>query len=138
MCMISFLNEVGPGLALRAGADDSAIAQAQRDLAWTFPGDYVAFLRTSNGTLGMLASGDYIDLWAVEDLPRLNCGYQFPEYCPAAVAFGTNGGGEAFVFRRSNGHIAIVPFIGMEIDDAIDIAPAFTDFLRRARPADWS
>src|SRR5262249_34861594 len=104
---------------------------------WTFPVDYVAFLRASNGAQGMLSSDEYIDLWPVEEVPKLNLSYQFPEYCPEVVAFGSNGGGEAFVFRRSNAHIAIVPFIGMAINDAIDVAPAFRDFLRRTRPAHW-
>jgi hypothetical protein len=135
--MLALLKELGPQLDLRVGADDEMIAKAERELAWSFPQEYVAFLRASNGAVGMLASGDYIDLWPVEKLHEINHSYEFPQHCPEVVAFGSNGGGEAFIFRRSNSHIAMLPFIGMEIDVAIDVAPLFTDFLRRARPADW-
>jgi len=135
--MLALLKELGPKLELRAGAETSAIAEAQKALAWTFPEVHVVFLRTSNSAVGMLASGDCVDLWPVEQLSELNSSYQFPEYYLEVVAFGSGGGGEAFVFRRSNAHIAIVPFIGMAIDEAVDIAPAFTGFLRRPRPAGW-
>lgn len=135
--MLSVLNELGPELTLQPGVNAAAIEQAQRDFAWTLPEEYTAFLRAANGAVGMLASGDYVDLWPVEQLVTINREYGFPESCPEVIAFGSNGGGEAFVFRRSNGHIALVPFIGMSIDDALDIAATFTGFLRRARPPHW-
>jgi hypothetical protein len=135
--MLNLLHELGPRLSLSEGANDEAIERAQQDVGWRFPAEYCAFLRASNGAEGMLASGHYVVLWAVDVLAEFNRGYQFPVYCPEVVAFGSDGGGEAFVFRRANARIAIVPFIGMEIDAAIDIAAVFTDFLKRPRPPHW-
>ncbi len=135
--MLAFLREVAPHLLLQPGAEEAAITQAQRDLGCTFPDEYLAFLRTSNGAEGMLASGDYVVLWPAENLTACNHDYQIAECCPEVVAFGSNDGGEVFVFRRSNGHIAIVPLIGLELDQVVDVAPSFTEFLENARPDHW-
>lgn len=136
--MLKLLQELGPALNLRPAAEEAAIAQVQSQLGWVFPDEYIAFLRTSNGCDGLLASEDYISLWPVEELVVANTSYGFPDFCPEIVAFGTNGGGEAFGFKRTNGRIAMVDLCALDIKDAIDIAPRFTELLRRARPADWA
>jgi hypothetical protein len=136
--MLKLLRELGSALNLRRAAEGAAIAQVQSQLGWVFPDEYIAFLRTSNGCDGNLANGDYVYLWSVEELLVANASYGFPEFCPEIVAFGTNGGGEAFGFKRTNGHIAMVDLCALDIKDAIDIAPRFTEFLCRARPADWA
>ena len=99
--MLALLKELGPELELRGGAGEDAIAQAERAVGWTFPAEYSAFLRVTNGAMGFLASGDYVDLWPVEALLERNQAYQFPERCREVVAFGSNGGGEAYDFIRS-------------------------------------
>ncbi len=136
--MLRLLQELGPALNLRPAADETTIKQVQEQLGWSFPDEYVAFLRASNGCDGDLAHGDYIYLWSIEDLVEANSDYGFLASCPEIVAFGTNGGGEAFGFTRADGRVVIVPLLGPEMVDAIDVGQRFTDFLRRSRPADWS
>jgi cell wall assembly regulator SMI1 len=52
-------------------------------------------------------------------------------YTPELLAFGSNGGGEAFAFDMRFGvnDVIQIPFIGMDIETAYRIAPTFTDFL---------
>ncbi len=136
LIVLKLLQELGPALELRSPASESTIADVQRQLVWAFPAEYLAFLRATNGCEGFLATGDYIVLWPVERLVEAQIGYGYPEFCPEAVAFGTNGGGEAFVFKRGNGHIARMDLCSLDIKSAIEVGPLFTDFLRRGRPSD--
>ena len=135
--MLELLREVGAELTLCNGAGEESIGRTQAELGWIFPDEYAAFLRISNGAMGFLVSGDYLDLWGVHQIVERNRNFGFLQHFPEVIAFRSNGGGEAFVFRRANGFIAITPFVGMGVTDTVDVAPTFSQFLRRARPASW-
>ena len=136
--MLKLIRELGRDLELRPRASAKAIERAQADVGWVFPSEYIEFLRTTNGAVGMLASGDYVALARVEEIAEFNRGYEITTYCPEVVGFGSNGGGEAFVFKKSDGVIAMLPLIGMSADVLLDVASTFSEFLRRGRPPQWT
>ena len=71
-------------------------------------------------------------LWKIDELLRFNREYEVPEYAPGLFLFGSNGGGEAFAFDlRAEGRnpVVSVPFIGMDVRDALPLAETFDGFL---------
>ena len=52
------------------------------------------------------------------------------------IAFGSDGGGEAFAFdtRVNPCPVVMVSFIGMSDEDSILVAPSFQTFLDRLKP----
>ena len=97
-----------------------------------FPRDYLDFMATHQlGGEGWLGDGDYLILWAIEDLGRLNKDYEVDVYAPGLVVFGSSGGGEAYAFdtRRSPWPVVEAPFVGLSLDLIVPISPTFTGFL---------
>ena len=70
-------------------------------------------------------------LWRVDELAEMGAGYDVAEFAPDLFLFGSNGGGEALRVRQPfvPPPIVAVPFIGMELCDAIPIATDFRTFL---------
>lgn len=93
------------------------------------PTDYEQFMRKMNGGEGFVGNG-YVIIYPIEKLLEYNSGYRFEEYVPGLFLFGTNGGGEAFAFDRRNEDwsIVMVPFIPLELREAVTIAPRFATF----------
>ena len=116
-----------PEFSKNPPAAEGAIA----DLNVKLPEDYLDFLRLSNGGEGFLSERCYAMLWRAEELDQANRDYHVPEQAPGLYVFGSNGGGEAFAFdlREQNPPIVVVPFIGMELQDALRAAATFSDFL---------
>ena len=112
-------------------ASAAAIAEAQASLNFPLPSDYVQFLQRTNGGEGFIGE-HYLMAWRVEDFMQQNIGTYYAEAAPGLLPFGSNGGGEAFAFdtRSTPPSIVMVPFIGMELDTAIPIAPGFDEFLQ--------
>jgi hypothetical protein len=61
-----------------------------------------------------------------------NVGYEVAAFAPEVFLFGSNGGGEAFAFdkRRTVPQIVSLPFIPMDMREAILIGSNFVSFLR--------
>lgn len=121
---------LSPGLDLRGGAPESAIADAEDQLRWTLPKDYREFLIRANGGEGFVGES-YVILWATEELAQFNKEYQVDEYAPGLTLFGSDGGGEGFAFDRRSGVATVVqvPFIGMALEYARPVADSFDQFL---------
>jgi hypothetical protein len=69
--------------------------------------------------------------WRAEDVLLNNGEYKIAEYAPGLFGFGSNGGGEclAFDLRDAGAEcIVMVPFIGMDLKEAIVIAENFDQF----------
>lgn len=115
------------------GASDQAISELMAMVAISLPDDYLAFLRSHNGGEGFIES-EYLMLWKAEDIATFNMEYEVADYAPGLLLFGSNGGGEAYAFdtRDSSMRIVQVPFIGMDLADAIPIADSFTTLLSGA------
>lgn len=117
-------------LELNEGAAIETINDVQTLIQVTLPEDYVEFLTHSNGAKGFLGNS-YLVLWAIEQIPIMNTGYKVSEFAPSLILFGTDMGGEAFAFDKSNEELMIVrvPFIGMGIDEPKTFGRSFLDFL---------
>jgi hypothetical protein len=96
------------------------------------PGDYVDFMRRSNGGEGFM-NDHYMVLWKVEDVPGWSRSYlQYTELenTRDVILFGGNGGGEAFGFDfRKGGSVVERPMIGMSSEDLLLCADTFSEFL---------
>jgi SMI1 / KNR4 family (SUKH-1) len=130
--MIPIANrELFARFAANPPASSALIAQCQANLRFQLPADYVEFLQQMNGGEGFMGDNEYLMLWRVEELAEMDAGYNVPEFTPELFLFGSNGGGEAFAFdtRSTPQPIVAVPFIAMELCDAIMIATNFRTFL---------
>ena len=67
------------------------------------------------------------EFWALEDLVQFNREYQVPKYAAGYFGFATSGGGEMFAISPT-GSIVCLPFIGMEPEAAMEIAPNWQFF----------
>ena len=118
-------------------ADIASIEAAEKELGFNFPDDYKAFMSKHAGGEGFIGE-HYLILWRATELATFNREYEFPIYVSALVAFGSNGGGEAFAFdtRTSPPAVVMVPFIGMSYEDSIKVADSFDALLARMHKAD--
>ncbi|WP_438016235.1 SMI1/KNR4 family protein [Sorangium sp. So ce315] len=97
-----------------------------------FPPGYIEFMQRSDGAEGPVGrKGRYLVLWPVASIIDLNEQYHVDEFAPHLLAFGSDGGGEAFAFDRRTEPATIVrvPFVGL--DDEICYGTRFDDFLAR-------
>jgi hypothetical protein len=110
---------------------EPAIRQAEEELGVSLPDDYKQFLRNGAPTSDKWQH-DFL-AWQIDELPRWNEEYGFPEYAPGLIGFGSNGGGEAYAFAttKTPWRIVLMPFIGMEPEVAIPFARSFEEFLAR-------
>jgi len=112
------------------GASVDDIRKATDALGTDLPEDYKLFLQGSNGGEGMIGE-IYAALWGVEELAGLNVDYEVAEYAPGLLLIGSNGGGEAFAFdtRVTPWPVVKVPFVGMDLEYALDMGTSFTAFI---------
>ena len=117
-----------------APASEGAISSLCQRIGFELPADYLDFLRFSNGGCGDLPVQPwrFDSLWTAEELVDFNRDYQVATYCPGFFGIGSSGGGEMFAFDMRGAQpwpVAIVPFIGMEPDSALPVAPDFCSFV---------
>jgi hypothetical protein len=112
-------------------AEPALIVKCQAVLSFSLPDDYVRFLLRMNGGEGFVGK-HYLMAWRVEDLISSNKECKVDDSVAALFLFGSDGGGEAFAFdtRSISPPIVIVPFIGMDFENAKSIAPSFNSFLQ--------
>jgi hypothetical protein len=72
----------------------------------------------------------------VSELKELNDTYEARSRSPDILMFGSDGGLEAFAFRRPAWKIVRLPFIG-EIEDADPLADTFNEFFTLMRTGGW-
>jgi hypothetical protein len=106
-----------------APAQPAAIDRAEKALGGQLPSDYRAFLLEHNGGEGAIAQ-----LMPVEQLALAEEAYPELDHLAGWVVFGSDGGGEAFVFNEA-GEVLLVPWIGSR-EDAIPQG-SFTEFTQR-------
>jgi hypothetical protein len=99
----------------------------------SLPAEYLSFLARFNGAEGSLGiEPGWFLLWPAEEVANLSAGYQVPQYLPGYVAFGSNGGGELFVFplQPTDGALPVfmAPAIGMGPSALIKVAASFSEF----------
>lgn len=95
----------------------------------TLPDDLKHFIAERGLFEGFTRSDDpgYVELWAIEEIPRQNAEIDMKTDAPGFLAFAGNGGGEVLAFD-ANGAVYMMPLIGMEPEQAIKIADSFAEF----------
>lgn len=111
-----------------------ASSDSLRQLRAAYPGlpeTYLSFLESSNGAEGDLGvTPGWFVVWSAERALSAAIEYQLGEFLPGFFAFGSNGGGELFVFQIASEHQAVfmVPAIGMSADLLVPISSTFELF----------
>jgi hypothetical protein len=108
----------------------SDIRQFEVMLGRPLPADYIAFLLYANGGEGWVGKC-YVVLCRLEEIFERNRACGFDEFAPGLLAFGSDGGGEAFAFdMRADGMPVVeVPFIYSGPEDEWPMGPNFYAFL---------
>lgn len=121
------------GLNQRPASTDAGISKVETQLGMRLSGEYLEFLRLTNGGEGYIGSSAYVILWGIEELASANMAYQVQKFVPGLLIFGSDGGGEAYGFDTRVAHwpIVQVPFVGMAWDSARAAGASFTAFLER-------
>lgn len=114
----------------RPPATQSAIDEFEQQTGRKLPGDYVEFLKTTNGGSGFVGSTPAA-FWAIEELAWMNMGYEVHEWLPGGILFGTDLCGNAFGFdtRSPVWTIFTVEFIPMDWGFARSLGTSFFEFL---------
>ncbi len=100
------------------------------------PPAYLAYLQENGAFEGYLSEGppfggeSSVVLFAANEIQQVNDDYQVDEYADGFVAFGSNGGGELYVFDEA-GAVYVMPEVGMEPSSALFAASSFSEFARR-------
>lgn len=117
-------------MVLNKGADLKSIENAEKEMNFVFPEDFKEFLLFSNGATGDI-DGDYLELWAVEEIPASNRVIEMDKYSPGLIAFGGDGANELYAFdaRKTPCAIVQIPMIGMDLDSVWKCADTFEHFL---------
>jgi hypothetical protein len=111
-------------------ASIASINEAEKQLGFVLPQDYKDFLLWSNGGEGFIGES-YLSLRIIEELAHLNKEYAVDEFTPGLIIFGSDGGGEAYVFDTMELELPIVnvPFIPMDRGYSRKCSSTFSEFL---------
>jgi len=116
-----------------SAAPPSAISKLSPTTLTRLPGDYLKFVELCDGGEGFIGD-NYVILWGIESLEEYNRDYEVHEYIPDVLLFGSNGGGEAYGFMKSESGFVVVrvPFVGMCPQLCVEVAQSFADFVQDA------
>jgi hypothetical protein len=116
--------------------NEQDILAIEQEYGISLPSDYRSFLIAKSGGEGFVGE-QYLILWHAHEVIPFNHDYEVKEYAPGLLLFGSNGGGEGFAYdlRKQCGDIVMVPFIGMDLENAKSISSTFIDFLRKLKVA---
>ncbi len=122
-----------------APASDPDVQACEASSGTKLPHEYVLFLKKTNGGCGFVGV-NYVEMYPVEKLTEYNRGYGVDKYAPELFLFGSNGGGEGFAFdRRQPGWpVVMVPFIPLDVHEAITVAPTFAVFFDTLSSRDFA
>ena len=120
-----------PHLKLKAGAFLEALAYVETQINAKLPDDYKEFMCFSNGATGFVGES-YLILFNIEDMLKINLAN---EYLPILIIFGSDGGGNSYVFSTTETmfYVGEVSSISIGIEKLKFCAHTFTDFLKYMR-----
>ena len=118
-------------------ASDADIHSIERHFGCKLPIEYIIFLKARNDGEGFVGP-QYLTLWNAHEVIQMNIKYEAEKYAPGLLLFDSSGGGEGFAFdlRVENISIVAVPFIGMSLNDACQLASSFNGFLEHLYESD--
>jgi len=127
----SKLMSILKGFNCNPPATERSIEKFKKTCTFTIPQDYLEFMKISNGGEGGIGQNAYAIFWKLTELAQFNKDYEVQAYAPELFLFGSDGGGEAFAFdtRQTPASIAMIPFVGMELESAQEVGRTFWDFL---------
>jgi hypothetical protein len=107
-----------------------SISRCEAQIGRKLPADYIRLMQQMNGGEGFIGQ-NYLMLWSLEELSKMNRNTYFAEAAPGLLVFGSDGGGEAFGFdtRTAPPPVVVVPYVGMAWDTAVQMAPSFDAFI---------
>jgi hypothetical protein len=110
---------------------DSEIDAFELKSGLQLPRDYTDFLKTWDGGEGFIGEDTYLILWRLDEILRFNIAYDVYKYAPGLMLIGSDGSGEAFAFdtNASTWSVVQVPFVGMDRELMVVLAPNFVSFL---------
>jgi hypothetical protein len=126
------LAELTAALAKNAPASESLVRTIEDQIGIAFPADYREFIRRSNGGEGVLGPGSYLQLWPIEEIPKLNAIARVTEFAPGLVLFGSDGGSMSYAFdtrQLDNIQFVQVPDIPLSLDEVEVLGHTFVEFL---------
>ena len=93
------------------------------------PDDLKHFIAERGLFEGFMRDGSpgYVELWAIENISKLNAEIEIDTFAPGFLAFAGNGGDEVLAFDAT-GVVFMIPLIGMEPTSAIKVAASFAEF----------
>jgi hypothetical protein len=95
------------------------------------PPDYISYFAGDGPKEGALrVQPGWFQLWAPNQIEKLNQDYEVQEYAPEFLGFGSSGGGEMLAFDE-HGAVFMIPFIGMASDEAMPVAGSWREFVER-------
>lgn len=99
------------------------------------PSELLAYYDTGKPLVCELEENPYFcEFWPKDKLTQYNQDYGVPTYAPGYFGFATNGGGEMFAISPE-GTVVCLPFIVMEPNAVLLIAPSWAAFERMLRNA---
>lgn len=117
----------------RTTSDKTNLVDIEKGIGFQLPGDYRNFLLRYRGHETQIGE-EYIKLWGIDDLLRLNQDYKILENLSATIGIGSNGAGEFIGIEKPDDdqpRIILTPFIDLDEQLHIEIGKSFTDFLVR-------
>ena len=114
------------------GATKSAIEDAMSALGVSPPHDYVDFMMETNGAEGCLENGNYLMVYAIEQLVPCNEPYGLAASGLGLIIFGSDGGGTSYTFdiRQSAVRIVDVDSISMDLGPINVCGDTFLEFVQ--------
>lgn len=104
------------------------MAEPSADFLRALPQEYLPAVAEFGGREGFLGE-TYLRLYRLEELVALNSAYEVPALLPEGIVFGSNGGGEAFVFPLGENAVEQVPFLPLAAGYAKRRASNFSEFV---------
>ena len=114
-------------------AEEAQIQSLVSQSGVELPGEYLAFLRYSNGGAGELdIEPGWFQIWPAEEVIEANRELEVEANIPGYFGFGSNGGGELLAFDTRTPNpwgVYMVPFIPMEEAEAVKVTSNFVEFV---------
>lgn len=95
------------------------------------PEDYLAFIRSLDGSEGDFGNNSYIQIFRLEELEEINRDYEVQKYLDGWFAWGTDLGGTLFVYNEQNGIYAAADSCSLREEDLMYKEQSMADFLLR-------
>lgn len=122
------------GLQKNPPATENLIRQVEEQLGFSFPADYREFISHFNGASGPVGTTSYLQLWPVEDIPKLNQTAHVAKIAPGLVLFGSDGGITSYAFdnRRPDNIVVVeIPDYPFALDQTQVLGQTFSQFLEK-------